>query len=264
MQQLAKLSNGILLLSLTLLLSSCASYFKRKECEKVNWHEHGKKIAMQGQWLSSNDYVKQCEKAEANIDYGALDTGFKSGRSTYCEPGTVHATGREGKHFNPQMCDGSDIDKLQIQHKTGVRIFCTPDNAFRVAATGWVYNNICPKDLEKVFLVDYHKGRKIYLQGVIEEKTVEMAAANDEIQQIKQQVSRLNHQLAKLPIPPNRPRNLAKKQKEAPEIIQLRSTRNRLRREINGSNRKVSKLNTKKQTLRKEIAALKRERAALR
>ena len=41
----------------TLLLSSCASYFVRKDCEKKNWYQVGYDAALRGDRISNDETV---------------------------------------------------------------------------------------------------------------------------------------------------------------------------------------------------------------
>lgn len=158
-------------LSLILCLGSgCASYFKRKECEKTNWYQHGFNVAMKGKRIDSDSFVKECTKVEAEVNFADLDTGFKAGMAKYCEPQTVFQVGKNGEPFSTEMCDGSDLRLLKAKHLEGVKVFCEPENGEAFGKTGKVYQDVCPKEMEKAFLVEYRKGRKIFLNHLVDEK----------------------------------------------------------------------------------------------
>ncbi len=93
----------VLLFLLMLSLTSCASYFKRKECESINWFEHGKKVAMRGEWLNSDKTVSECRKVEAHIQESQLDQGFKNGMERYCSPTAAYMTGKGGDLFSRDL-----------------------------------------------------------------------------------------------------------------------------------------------------------------
>ena len=67
---------NFLLIVLCLGSVSCASYFTKRDCNKTNWFAHGQKVALRGQRVDADDYVKQCERVEANINYADMDLGF--------------------------------------------------------------------------------------------------------------------------------------------------------------------------------------------
>ena len=176
----------------------CASYFKRKECEKTNWFEHGQKVAMSGKRLDADPFVKECRKVEAEFSFTELDTGFKSGMAKYCTGDNVFQVGKAGKPFSYEMCDGESEKKMRARYTEGLRIFCTPGNAFRFGSSGGVYENVCPKNEEDEWLTEYRKGRKIWLKAVIEEKTREVARMDTEIQSLERQRSTLTYQQSAL------------------------------------------------------------------
>ena len=76
----------ILFLLSFLFLTSCANFFIRQECEKINWYQYGQDIAMRGDRVSNDDMVNKCRKAEAEMSESKLDQGFKAGMSRYCQP----------------------------------------------------------------------------------------------------------------------------------------------------------------------------------
>ena len=77
---------SLLIVLLTMQMFGCASYFKRKECEKINWFDHGQSVAMRGDRLNADKAVNECRKVEADISETQLDLGFKSGMQKYCDP----------------------------------------------------------------------------------------------------------------------------------------------------------------------------------
>jgi hypothetical protein len=166
-------------------VASCASYMKRKECEKTNWHQYGYQVAMSGRRLDADDFVKQCQKVEAKMSFQEMDLGFKSGMAKYCTGDNVFETGKAGKPFAYEMCDGESIKKMRSRHAEGLRVFCTPANGYRFGTGGGVYLNVCPKDFENDWLTEYRKGRKIYLTSQISEKEREADRLDREITQME-------------------------------------------------------------------------------
>lgn len=172
-------------------LGGCASYFKRKECEKANMYQHGFDVAMAGKRLDADDFVKQCQKVEAKFSFTELDTGFKAGMAKYCTSDNVFQVGKSGKPFSYEMCDGESVKKMRARYEEGLKIFCVPANGYRFGSSGGIYLNVCPKDSEEKWLVEYRKGRKIWLVATIEETQREVDRLGNEIWSLEGQRSGL-------------------------------------------------------------------------
>jgi len=183
-----------LILPVLLAALGCASYFKRKECEKTNWYQHGHDVAMAGKRLDADDHVKQCQKVEAKIGWTEMDTGFKAGMGKYCTGDNIFAVGKAGKPFAYEMCDGESEKKMRARYLEGNKIFCTPSNAYRFGSSGGVYLDVCPNDSEEAWLVEYRKGRKIWLKAVIEEKEREVTRLDGEVRRLELQRQALTFQ----------------------------------------------------------------------
>lgn len=187
-----------LLTVITFSLGGCASYFKRKECEKTNWHQHGHDVAMSGKRLDSDNFVRECKEAEAKIGYSEMDTGFKAGMSRYCTSDNIFAVGKAGKVFAYDLCDGQNENKMRARYTEGVRQFCLAENGYHFGASGGSYQNVCPKDLEAAWLVEFRRGRKVYLTVSIEEKNRESDQLTSEIMSLEAQRTSLQMQHASL------------------------------------------------------------------
>lgn len=179
-------------------LSGCASYFKRKECEKTNWHQHGYNVAMSGKRLDADDFVRQCQKVEAKLSFSEMDTGFKAGMNKYCTVDNIFDVGKAGKKFSFEMCDGENEKKMRARYQEGLRVFCTPANAYRFGTSGGIYESVCPDNVENEWLAEYRKGRKVYLSATIAEKEKEAARLGGEISRLESQRSALNFQQSTL------------------------------------------------------------------
>lgn len=185
----------ILLAILSLGLVSCASYFKRKDCEKKNWYNHGHSVAMSGKRLNEDNELRSCEKVEAEINYQELDLGFKSGMGNYCKEDTVLQTGKSGKKFNSSLCDSGKASRLKKIHQKGVRIFCRSKNGYKFGASGVKYNGICPEDLEDKFLSRYKKGRKKYLLGKISDTEMTINMKKNRVAQLNNEMTAVQNRL---------------------------------------------------------------------
>lgn len=150
-------------------LSSCASYFKRKSCESTNWFDYGQKVALDGRRLTGDQFIMECQKAEADVAESDLDRGFKSGLEKYCQPETVFQVGKNGRFFSQEMCTGLNMNLLLSRHRAGVQEYCQKSNGYSAGTKGDAYNKICPADLEPAFLQEFNRGRKKYLNVMIDE-----------------------------------------------------------------------------------------------
>lgn len=169
----------ILLLSfIALNLSACASYFKRQECDKINWYNHGQEVALRGEWLNSDKTLLECRKAEANVNESQLDQGFKAGMEQYCTPQKAYQIGKAGDNFSRNLCEGPSISSILAKHAQGIRDYCSKINAFAAGASGKKYQNVCPPSLEKDFLPGYHRGRKKFIEAQISDKESERQQLN--------------------------------------------------------------------------------------
>jgi hypothetical protein len=189
---------SVVLICLLISVAGCASYFKRKDCEKTNWYQHGHDVAMAGKRLDADDHVKQCQKVEAKIGWTEVDTGFKAGMGKYCTGDNVFAVGKAGKPFSYEMCDGESEKKMRQRYSEGIKIFCTPSNAYRFGTSGGVYLDVCPKETEDDWLVEYRKGRKIWLNAVILEKERQVTQLDHEVRQLENQRQSLAFQQSTL------------------------------------------------------------------
>lgn len=167
-------------------LTSCTSYFIKKDCEKQNWYQVGYDAALRGERISNDDKVTKCRKVEAEISESQLDLGFKSGMGRYCQPEGAYQTGRAGDSFNTEFCESQSLPLLTRKHQEGINAYC--ENGLSAGTSGKKYKNVCPPGLEKSFLPEYKKGRKKYLSGIVtmnEEKLTQLERENLTYQQSK-------------------------------------------------------------------------------
>ncbi len=109
----------ILLFCLLVNLMACSSYFKRQTCESTNWFSYGEKVALEGRRLTGDQFISECNLAEADVAESDLDRGFKSGLQKYCQPQTVYQTGKSGNFFSTEMCIGEHLNLLKLKHHQG-------------------------------------------------------------------------------------------------------------------------------------------------
>lgn len=175
---------GFLILT-ALCVTSCASYFKRKDCESTNWFQYGESVALEGRRLTGDEFINQCEQADADIDETAVDQGFKSGMAKYCLPDVVFQTGKNGNFFNTDMCVGENIKVLQGKHRDGVNEYCQRSNGYSAGVKGKPYNKICPAGLEAQFVPEFNRGRKKYLSTLVAENQKQIGKLSSEINKLE-------------------------------------------------------------------------------
>lgn len=251
-----------------LVLPSCTNWLIRQECEKVNWYEHGYKVAMTGKRLSGDADVDRCRKAEYDLPEQQLDLGFKAGMSNYCKPEIVYTTGKGGDFFNTDLCDPGQANLLKQKHLEGVRAYCATTNAFSAGASGKKYQSICPADLEAGFLPEYKRGRKKYLGTMITQAQRQELQIERKILDGERQKAMLTTRLALLP----RPRSVQDRVYNSATGSYTEQTRtedpasrerDRLNNEMNGLDSSLRSQRQLQERLREEISAHERELATL-
>ncbi len=181
--------------------TGCSSYFKRKDCEATNWHAYGQKVALSGRRLSGDGFISDCRLVEAEIKEAELDNGFKQGMAKYCEPAQAFATGKSGKPFSSEMCDGENLSVLNAKHVAGVAEYCQRSNGFVVGAKGKPYNRICPQALEGPFLTEFNRGRRSYLIVLLNENEHRISNIDQEISQLEAQARSKQWEAQQLLVP---------------------------------------------------------------
>ncbi|WP_413576095.1 DUF2799 domain-containing protein [Bdellovibrio sp. HCB290] len=262
----------ISLLSITVLLSGCASQLK-KECENTNWFQHGESVAMRGEWLSSDPKILSCRKEEAEISESQADQGFKSGRIKYCTKENSYLVGKTGDPFVPQFCEGSDVKTLTSNHTKGIRDYCAKNNGFTAGASGKKYRNLCPTDLESGFLPEYKKGRLRYVEAQIKnaedrrrELDYKMRLAMMELSSAESKVSNLRGQMSSLEaqrIFANSDNNESMKNDINNRISSLDSDIRRAEWSVNDAQRAKNNIQGEMDRLSKEISDYRTEMAGL-
>ena len=188
----------LLLVVSAISLASCASYFKRKECEQVNWFEHGKKVALSGSWLNSDPLLNECRKAEAEISETQVDLGFKNGVSVYCTPSRAEMIGKSGDLYSRDICEGPSINSLLAAFKKGQNDYCLKSNGYNAGVSGKKYQNVCSADQEKGFLPEYRKGRKSFLKTRVTDIAQEIETLGPKITSAQLNSANLNSRITYL------------------------------------------------------------------
>jgi hypothetical protein len=241
-------------LHLTVLLSvfvltSCANYFVKKDCEKKNWYQIGYDAALRGDRISNDEAVSVCRKAEAEISESQLDVGFKAGMSRYCQADGVFQTGKSGELFNTDFCEPGQLSMLKQRHADGLKAYC--GDGMTAGLSGKKYKNVCQAALEKTFLPEYRKGRKKYLQGMIQNAEAKVRESNIEIDKLSYEKRITDGRLSVLPYV----------KAGTPDPYQ--SERNQLNDRAWSLNSQISTLNGKKVKLQTELDSYRQESVTL-
>lgn len=251
--------------------ASCASYFKRKDCEKTNWYQHGHDVAMSGKRLDADPFIKECQKVEAKMSFTDADTGFKAGMAKYCTGDNIYDVGRAGKPFSYEMCDGENVKKMKARYTEGLRVFCTPQSAYRFGTSGGVYQNVCPKEVENDWLTEYRKGRKIYLTSMVAEKEREVSRLDSEISRLESQRQNLSREQAMYARQTevrsertyDRVTGTYKEQTVAGQSQEAKARADQLSNDISSLNYQIQQTRNKQRTLQEEVSKMRAEMVTL-
>ncbi len=267
MEKILKLK-WLIVLIFSCFLVSCASYFVRKDCEKINWFQHGFDVAMSGKRLSGDSEIEKCRQAEFDLPESQLDQGFKAGMSNYCLPEVVLKTGKEGQFFNPDLCDHGQVNGLKAKHAEGVSFYCSVGNAYHAGTSGRAYQNICPPQLEPAFLPEYKRGRKKYLTARVQQTQGELSQIERNLTQLERSRLNLSYRMNLLP----QPKQIKEKVYNSATGVSQESSRTedpaaierrRLNGEINGIEAQIQSENEKQSRLQNQISDWQKELATL-
>lgn len=259
----------VFILLLAIPIVSCTSYFKKKSCEEINWFEHGQKVALRGQWLNADATLNECRKVEADVQESQLDRGFKSGVQKYCTNTNAYVVGKSGDLFARDLCEGPTINVLLQEHKQGLEDYCDKSNGYAAGSSGKKYQNVCPRELEQDFLPHYRKGRKKYVQSLIDSKSDDLARIEKDLGHKRRQLSWSQNDLRNLEF--QRSHLEAKKATalsmqnsgmvsiHESEINSMESSISRKRSEISSTESDLRSLESRKAALMQEISTFKEE-----
>ena len=181
-----------------LILSGCSSCMIKQDCEKTNWFEHAKKVALQGKYLEEDEQVLKCKKVDV-MSHKQLDMGYKEGRGIYCTLEQINKNAQQGNPVNFSMCVGLPGKSMREQYSEGLKTFCTSNSGYQYGSSGEVYKNVCSPAAEKVFLPSYFKGRTNYLTNYIQDKKDVLVNLEKQDQRFSFDVSRLSNEINSLP-----------------------------------------------------------------
>jgi hypothetical protein len=242
----------------------CASYFKRKSCEEINWYDYGQKVAMSGKRLESDQFLSECRKVEAEIGETKLDLGYKSGRDRYCTMDEIYNTGRSGHPFSYELCDHLSRQKVKDRHMDGVLVFCKPDNAYAFGARGEVYEKVCPEDKEVAFLKEYSRGRKLFLESAIKSNEVEVAELEKNIERLQRDKDFKAMSLARLPAVPIAAKNQQQPGDSKSVVVDLyKQERERLQNDLDSLVSQIRAAQSKRENLKEENREMRKEALSL-
>ncbi len=271
LKRIQKLAVVLPLLVTALVLAGCAGYIKRKECEKTDWYDYGRQKALSGSYLSGDNFIRECSEAEGKLDEGAADRGFKEGREKFCSLEHAQAVGKAGALYTPGICDGMNLKKLTDRHQTGVKEYCRKDNGYPAGQKGTAYNQICPDDMEKAFLPEFNRGRKVWLTSQINGKSKEIDDIDRDIEGLNREKNNLQGRVNNL----NSSKKIVRESKLDPatntyreetslvEDDNVKNERSRLTSDMDSLDRRMSDKREDQRKLRASIRDMQTELAGL-
>ena len=268
MMQLIRL---VVLAMISFQLMSCASYMKRQECEKVNWFEYGRGLALSGKFIEQDTLIKECKEAEAKMSFSQLDLGFKAGRDQYCSPEQIFTNGKAGEVLEFNFCDGMSKQVMDMHYQRGLKEFCTPASGLDYGSKGKLYKNVCKGKAEEAFLPEYKKGRKKFLNASIIELEKKSIEADREISNIRRDKDQKMLELAILPRRTHTETtrvydsftNSYKTETKQVEDPIIESRRNQVQGDIDSLGRKLQKLESQQSMNREEASRMRVELSTL-
>lgn len=183
-----------------LLLTGCANWALQERCEKTNWFEYSRDLAMTGRYLEEDGFVKECKGVD-RTSATQLDLGFKNGRDRYCTYENFLRQGEAGEIVNFKMCDNLILKHMQERYAGGLKGFCTADHGYKYGSAGKTYKNVCLRDAEAKFLPTYFKGRKEFLEKSILRLGVDIAGLQAAQASLSARIDGLQHEIQALPSP---------------------------------------------------------------
>jgi hypothetical protein len=189
-----KLSLAALLLSLV----GCSNWALKERCEKTNWFEYSRDVALTGRYLDEDGFIKECKEVD-RLSAVQTDLGFKSGRERYCTYESFFRNGEAGEPVNFKMCDNLVLYQMQERYAQGLINFCKPESGYTYGSGGKIYKGVCIKRDEEKFLPTYHKGRAEYLVRSIAKLEKETESFSILQNQVSLEISRFNSEILALP-----------------------------------------------------------------
>lgn len=184
----------------SILMVGCASYLTRKDCEKINWFNYAKGVALLGKPLESDPQLQSCRKVEAEMSDSQIDLGFKSGRKVYCQPDYARGESAQGRFYNFEFCqfDNKTLNEAKKHFSEGLKSFCTEDQGLKKGAAGWEYNQICDanKDQLKDFMRGLHRGRVQFLRSEVNRISSQIAHKSSEMRTERYEIGNLQGRIA--------------------------------------------------------------------
>lgn len=173
----------------------------RKQCTLIDWYHVAQESAAKGEDIKKTQYYNACLKMRS-VNTEQLNAGIQVGTRTYCVPEAAFSHGSRGQVYNADFCAKDRQTTLEEQYAKGIVTFCDPAKMYKMAQNGFVYENQCPKPLEKNFLGEYHKGRQEYIKAEIKKNKAQIKALEAQIKAKQELIKQLVAQQNQLPKPP--------------------------------------------------------------
>jgi hypothetical protein len=118
-------------------------------------------------------------------------------------------------------------------HAEGLRVFCTPQNAFRTGLDGRSYGGQCPPDLDPQFRTAYRDGREIY------DATSALRAVESALNSLRSDRENIERKIAMNEQGLYASQSDAERERHRNELFRLRSERNRVENDMRDREREL-------------------------
>lgn len=164
----------LFLLSLMLMLASCASHLSQQQCETISWKSEGYQDAATGNMPRSlKNAIQDCAKFNLKVDTKKYMQGWNEGARVFCTPTREvgYLDGQAGKSINAinyriPVCKRAGVSlnlrNYKIGRNNGLKQYCTYENGANLARQAQPLPNVCPPDLKKRFRKGWLSGKKEY------------------------------------------------------------------------------------------------------
>ncbi|WP_434362887.1 DUF2799 domain-containing protein [Parasalinivibrio latis] len=102
-----------------------------------------------------------------------------------------------------------NFDQYKEGYQHGIKAFCNEASGYYAASTGYVYQGICPANLEPAFLKGYKRGRKLFeIQQEVDQAKQALDQAKWDRDYKEDQIKRLKNKLVYDDLTPRQRQNI--------------------------------------------------------
>ncbi len=186
---------NLLLFLILAFLTSCSTWTADK-CQSTNWDTMGYSDGSNGKNNSSGLYASKCQKKGVNINTQSYNSGYQRGLVSYCNYNKGHQTAFSGENKEPICSPMPDYNK---GYAKGTLEYCTAETGYKVALDGGPEAKICSGKAASAFMNGYRKGRKKFVIEEIANLKDDLAKANKDLNEVRDQLADKQNQLSRIP-----------------------------------------------------------------